>query len=740
MNLSLKRLLLFLLLGSFSSAFVGCTEPATDQNQLNHENGDAEADLDSDADADGDGEQSSRIEQIPAHMTMEVSPARFVYAPDTRVTPRVRVYNYNWVELSDYNLQWTVSPESSVEKDEDQNRWYLREEGEVTFKACAEVPALFNEVCASRTVMVAMGGPKITLERPLPGEHFDGAEYGMIPVEGVVSSPVEISRVEINGEYVEVDADRRFSHQVQPHFGVNQVTVRAFDGLHPVDGIAAASVIWAPSFHPVHHDSEEQLITTELDDAIILQLGQNFFDNGEPPVYISDSHILTEDLADIIYLVLTYLDLQSQLPDPVVDTSSFVLSVPNVIVENPRVEIDVTDSGLQLYAQIQDLVAETSGFLELSDQTLDLSGQIVARLSIFADVQVSKESPEEPISVELVDFQLAIEGAEPNFAAPEANAIFELANSALRQSLEDILLDSVDLAFIDTLPDLLIDIFTSLEDAMAHQEFDLDLGFGAPLLLTFSGQIGQLLPIYREGLEGFVSAQLQVSAENRFPDNPGIALLQDGPGEFPFFSASSVQIGLNLALINAIFHNLWSAGLLDLEISDVIPANFANLIRDARARGKLPPVAAPPRRDEAFDLMLHVGQFELDLDWNDRTDRFGAAISVGIDLNIANDSIAIEISSNPVINLWLIDTTASQPLLDADALRSLIRTQIWPQLEAAIGEGLSFGLPIPEISGLDSFAPALSGLDLDIRMLRPMEERSGFLMLEAGFEGELFLP
>lgn len=724
-----------------SLTLVACGDEPAEQVNPNENNDDIGEDADCPPNAlCVNDEDRITIGDIPAEMLVTVSPSRYVYALDTRITPTADVFNYDWQPLGDAIIEWSVTPEESVEKDGDNNRWFVRQEGEVIFQACAEVPSLFPEVCASRTVLVAQSGPTITLESPAPGAHYLEEEHPLVPVEGIVSSPAEIQSVQINGVDVDLDDDGRFRHEVTPVFGINTVTVRAFDGVHDTDGVAASSFIWAPAYKEVAYDTETEELSTSLDDAIILQLGQNFFDNGDDPIYISDTQILTEDLADIIYLVLTYLDLNSQLPNPVVDSDNFQLSVPNVAVENPRVEIDVTETGIQLYAQIQDLVAETDGFLELSDQSLSLVGQIVARLSIYAEVTVDKPSPDAPIEVKLVDFQLAIESASPQFEAPEANAVFELANSALRESLEDLILDSVNLSFIDTLPELLTDVFGSLEEAMAYQQFDLNLGFGEPLSLAFRGQIGQMQPIYRQGLEGFISADLSVSAPNLYPDNPGIALLHEGPAIFPFFSQGRVQIGLNLALVNAIFHNLWSAGLLNLDITEVIPSNFAALIQHARASGKLPPVAAPPIQAESHDLMLHLGQLELDLGWNDRTDRFGAAIKVGINLDISDGAIAIEISDEPQIDLWFIESTADQPFLDTATLLSLLRSQIWPQLEEAIGEGLSFGLPIPVIDGLDAFSPELADLELGIRMTRDIEERSGFLMLDAAFEGELFLP
>ncbi len=723
-----------------TAGLIGCGgDPPQDepdnQNQLNQEPDNQNQDPGNQI-QDPDHNQSFDPSVIPAYLIVDVSPTRFAYALDTRVTPRARAYNYQWQPLGEVPVEWTVTPAELVEKDDPHDRWYLREQGQVTFEACAVDALPSHPACASHTVHVA-DGPTVTLETPIGGDHFSGQNSDTVLVEGVVTSARDINRVQINGIDVPIDSDRRFSYEYTPNFGVNTIIVRAFDGLHPLDGLDAASFIWAPDFLPTEHDGTS--LHTQLDTALIMRLGQNFFDDGSNPTMISDSQILTEDLADIIYLVLLFLDLGAQLPDPVVDSSGFYLSVPEVQIGEPRVEIDTTSTGLQIFAQLQDIHAVTSGHLDFADQLLNLDGSIEAGLAVFAEVDVEKTSANEPVTVELVNFAIAIENATGNFASDEANAIFELADSLLRESLETILLDSVNLSFIDTLPDLLTDVFTSLEEAIAYQPFDVDVGVGDPLLLEFYGQISQLLPTYLQGIEGIVEAQLAIETARSFPDNPGVAVMTSGPRPLPLFDESRIQIGLDLALINAIFNNLWDAGLLDLDISTMVPPSLGPLLQTGHATGMLPPVAAPPVGNQPYDLLLHLGQLELDLGWATQTDRFGARLAVGANLLIQDDAIAIEISDDPDIELWLIDSTEESPFLDAGGLISLIRNQLWPQIDDALGEGLSFSLPIPDLAGLDEFSPELADLDLDIRMTRPLEVREGFLILEAAFEGELFL-
>ena len=672
------------------------------------------------------------------HVLVDVSPTRFAYDVGATITPSATVYDDQW-ETVDIDVDWTVTPESAVEPDGD-GKWTVQEKAEITFRACVVDEGEVTSVCGERKIIASDGMHSVIIERPLPGEHFDGSEDAVIPVEGVVVDELSGDAVQVNGQTVDVDDEGRFTHEVTPEFGINTITVRTSDGVNPNNDFAAVSVMWAPAYMAPEIDADDHRISSTIDEAIVLKLGQNFLDDGEPYTEIPEVQIITEDLADILHLVLEQIDIASQIPNPVVDSNALMLSIPDVIINDPVIELDSTDDGLELFGQIPDLHAETQGYIEFSDEVIDLDGSLSAKISLFASVDIDKAGADEPFHTDLVDFEIAVEGATPNFNSEEANAIFELADSVLRDNIEDILLEGIDLSFIETLPDMLLDILDSLEEIIDGYEIELDLGMGDPLTLSFDGAVEQFTPIRGEGLEGIVSAELSVDAEPHFPDTLGVPMLQAEDVASPFFSQGRVQLGIDLTMVNAIFHNLWNAGLLDLDITEMVPDNFASLIEEGHAEGLLPPVLAPPVGDEPHDLMLHLGQFEFALDWSDQQDRFGAAIVVGADVSIANEQVSIEISEEPDITLWLIETDEDEPLMSTAELHQLIDTFLWPEVEAMVGDSLAIALPLPELDALAEYAPALSTMTLNARMTRPMDVREGYLMLDAAIEGEWFFP
>ncbi len=687
---------------------------------------------------------------LPAQLFIDLNPHRETYVLDTEVTPEASLYDAQGDSFDgDVDVEWTIGPSNLVDEDDD-GSFVVVGQGRIDIEGCVINPEedTVTDICNSRRITASDGAGAILLETPVAGDHFSGQDTDVIEVSGQADPALVDDSVQINGNTVPVDENGRFDYEVDPVFGINTIDVRAFDGVNTADSVATVSVMWAPDYLPADIDVDEGTIAAHHDEALILSLGQNFFDDGSSYVEASDSLIITEDLGDIVEVLIKFLDITDQIPDPVVDQGAFALSVPDVHINDPIVEIDVTDDGIELFGQIPDLVAETDGFIELTDSagTVSLDGEISAGVAIFASMDVEKAGPDEDVHVELIDFEIAIEGAEPNFNSDEANAFFELADSVLRDQLEDILFDAIDLSFVDALPTLLQEVFESLDDIIAGQQFDLELeDLGVDLTIDLDGQVGQLTPIAGEGIEGFVSAGVSLDADPVFPDALGAPIQEVHDGELPFFSGGRLQLGINLALLNTMMHAIWNAGLLDLDVTEQLGDEIP-LVNGAVLDGRLQPIIRPASQGEPYDIVLHAGQVEIELDVDDissgesQIDRFGADIQVGANLDLSGGDVSINISDEPSVHIWLIDTSASEPVVNQDQLLTLVQNELWPMLTEDLGDGLAFDLPIPELDMLADFAPELGDMELVLRQNRDLHERAGYLMLDAAIEGEIALP
>ena len=325
---------------------------------------------------------------------------------------------------------------------------------------------------------------------------------------------------------------------------------------------------------------------------------------------------------------------------------------------------------------------------------------------------------------------MAIEQASSDFADERAEAVFTLAQSALRTQIETVLVDALRDSFIDTLPALLSDALNSLDEALAGQTFPLDAGLGGgPIDITFNGQITSFTKDPLRSVDASVDTTLAAEVAPS-KESLGTALMVPyAEGQAPFLQRSRVQIALRLGLINGLLHGLWDAGLLDLDATALLPDNLSGLISEATLQAQLPPVAYPPRAGEPYDLMIHIGQLELTLT-NSLTDQrvlYGVNLRAGVNAELAEGELGITISEVPELQIWVIEVLegGETARLSAQQLEGLFTSQLWPSLTEALGEGLGLPLPVLEISELGTYAPRPVRLRADLRPGPPRPRAPG---------------
>jgi hypothetical protein len=500
-------------------------------------------------------------------------------------------------------------------------------------------------------------------------------------------------------------------------------------------------VLWAPAWEP--GIQQEMISGTEFEDGLLLHLGRRFFDDGRPPLTNMEGASFTEDLADILTLLIRYIDLTSLIPNPVVDSDDLSLTISNFSLGRPTIEIDITEGGIALYLSADNLVIDTVGQLTVSDQTLDLTGTISAGIGILAAISIDKDGIGQPFVVEVTELEVAIERADSNFVDPEADAIFELAQSALRLQIETVLVDALRSSFIDTIPTLLSDALNGIETALSGQSFPLEPGFVDPIDVTFSGRIEELEKNPRQSIEMRLRTSLVASTTSKNP-SLGTPMMQPfESGAIPLLQTSRIQIALRLALINGLLHGLWDAGLLDIDATDLLPEDLTSLVEEATVHATLPPVAVPPTKGEPYDLFLQIGQLELSLKspLTGQTVIYGVNLSAGVNVGVTDNELAVTIAEEPIVKIWVIETDDGKAArLKPSQLEGLFRNQLWPELTGALGEGLGLPLPALEIPELGTYAPELSTFTLSFDQAGPIVVRDGFVIVESRLRGTLPAP
>lgn len=674
--------------------------------------------------------------QVPTAIEANIDPSRLWYHTGQDVLLRGVVTDQRGEPIEDVEVRWTAEPASAATEgapgdDPRTARFTLGSTGTVVFTGCV-VPTdstLEPTLCDSIDVRVDDGMPSLEVETPLPGAELDDA--GGIVVRGSTADR-SVVRVYVNGQLTTTDDMGRFEATVPAQFGVNHLLVDASDGLTDPSQVEM-DVLWAPSYTPALSADGRPELT--LPDGIALRLGQPFFDDGTP--LGAGTPVMTRDLADLLELVVGHIDVSSLIPDPVVDNPpTFTLRVTSVSLGAPTAELDLVDDGVDLFFRLDGITATTSGALIIEGTSLPLAGSIRASAVAYAHITIRKPSEEAEVEVTMSDLTVGIESLEGTFDSAETAAVFRLAEGLFRTTLEDLLLDAVGDTVATSVPEVLRDALGAVDGALAGQSFSLNSPPFPAITVQLDGRMSSLDIAYRREMLATLRTTIGTDVTSVHPDSRGVARLDAATMSPGFFRDGNLSLGVRLAVLNGLLHALWSSGLLDVDVSALLPEAVRSLVSEARLTGRLPPVLRPPRAGETDDLVLSVGQLELEVMFMGAPARFAVSIDAGVTLDVADNSIAIGIAETPTITAWTIVPASNPRSLSAETVASLL-VELWPDLRSSVADGLALDLPIPALGDLGGLAPDLAGLTLELESTERVRERGGVLLLDAHMVGTL---
>lgn len=473
----------------------------------------------------------------------------------------------------------------------------------------------------------------------------------------------------------------------------------------------------------------------------MVRLGQNFADDGRPLRAPDETGtVRADDLADLFQLLLSNIDLLSALPNPVIDSETVSLSVLGLDLSSARVFVDVSDTGLDLFLDFPDVVLETSGFVSFGGQTIDLTGTLGLSFAALIELDISKPTREDPLTVEVAELNVAVEEIRPDFASAEANAIFEFADNVLSSTFENLVVNQLGGALFDQIPALVESALVAIEDLLGSgTPFALDTGILPTVNLILEGQIATVEAQRRTHLTLGLDLGVSTDSGPLYPDSRGVAVNFPEDSAARFFETARVQVAARQSFLNGLLYSLWNAGLLRGDISSVLPTQVAFLIDYAEINSLLPPVVTSSRPDEStLPLLISIGQFEVVLGKGAQRDRIGVTLRIGADIALDGSTISVRIDDVPNVQIWLIDSNAAEPIFpDPAELRNLILTGIWPLVGESLAGGISFELPAIGGDVFAGIAPNLGALTLQLELDRPVLLRDGHVFIEAGLTGIL---
>lgn len=674
--------------------------------------------------------------RVPAAIIVNVSPARLWYHTGQAIQLDAMVTDALGEDIGDAPVVWTVEPAGAAAmgvglEDPRDAAYTLYREGLVTFMGCTVPmdPEVEEPLCDSVRVRVDDGTPTLELETPTPGQELDDA-MGIV-VRGSVADS-SMANVYLNGTPATVDEMGRFEGAIPAIYGANHLVVSATDGLTDTAEVEM-DVLWAPEYAPALGPDGTPYL--RLEDGLALWLGQGFFDDGAA-IDPSARPVTTQDLADVLTLVIGNLDVGSFIPDPVFDSPpSFTLRVTDAAIGEPEVEIDVTDDGADLFVRLGRVTAQTSGVLMVEGTSLPLTGAVSGSAVAFAHLTIRKVDEASPLEVELGELTVGLESVEGMFVSNETAAVFRLAEGLFRTTLETALVDALEDTLAASVPDLLRDALGAIDTALSMRMIDLDSPPFPPVQLQIDGRIRELRSTFRRDLVATLRTDVGTTTPSVHPESRGVPRATT-LRPLPFVNQGSLQLGVRLDLLNGLLHALWASGLLEVDATSLLPASVSGLVSEAHLVGRMQPVLRPPRPDETDVLVLSVGQLELALTFMGEPVRFGMSLDAGVDIDLAANRIAVSVAETPRLRIWTITPPSNPRLLTPETVETLL-LDLWPTLRESVVGGLAFELPIPSLGDLGGIAPELAGLTLALDRTEPLRYRRGVLVMEGRLTGTL---
>lgn len=669
-------------------------------------------------------------QSLASGVVVHLDPEQGFYPKGSQLELTATVTDAAGTELRDAKVTWSADPPDAVTPADDggasprsgnTNRVTLNKIGSVTFTACAEDNA---SACAKTRIKVSPGGPGLVLSTPQPGAELGGDGKSTFPVEGKITTGGK-ANVVVNGKSVPLAPDGSFKTDVAATFGVNHLVVSADNGQDPevrrefdvAFGAAYANAVdgkGAPAF--------------SAEDALVLDLGQRFFDDGMAVPLDAPHPVTLPDVADVVARVVAGMDIMSKLPNPLVASNGVSLTVGSAKLTDVRVETELAGDGLDLFVRVGKLSLGTTGSLDLSGSPVSLNGGVDASMSAYAHATIKKTLPTGKVVVTVGTFDVALETATGKFVDPQANAIFALAAGYLRTTVEQLVKDALGDALIGSVPGALESVFESLDTALANKSFTIDSAPLPKVALTLDGHLSAVEVAPFDSMRAKLSLAVKTDhASALHPKSRGVALIETSTADAQFASPRA-QLGVRLAVLNGLLHNLWNSGLLEIPRSDAIPLSVS---------AQLPPIVRLPRQGEADDLVVSLGELELVPAGDEAQGRLGVLLEAGLSVELADDTLKLKLADKPVVTVWTIKEPPGQSLFTPQVIEDMLEKTLWPKLRDGITNGLSIKLPLPSLGAIASVAPNLTGLALKTGLNRRVTYRNGFLVLDAKLEGVL---
>ena len=699
-------------------------------------------------------DQDSAVNEI-AWLEIDISPVRSVYSTNDVLTLNIEAYDlYGDLETtqalsvsfeSPLGTFHNTSNEAEVDEitTERELTVHLNQEGESLIKVCAlDADLRPTTVCAQRPILVDDSSPEIIVFWPPRGamlaatdpwpiwrefstetvepeptfhgllEQADSDLSRYIPIYGQVLGLGE-GRLDLNGLPISVSEDGFFSTIVPKRSGFIELRLLADDDIRLKPSVNRRWILFAEDY--LAH--QEQF--SNIPQGINLAIHQSFVDQNLPS--LSDPPFQVTEIAQLIDLFLGLIDTSRLLAQAnLINSPELSLSIENIDLASPNIELQITEEGLALFCNLNQVNIEINGQANLGNSQIDLSGQLTLSLSAFADYQLS--TGQQTLVVDYLGGGVAVTDITPNLNEPAANAIISVLDSSARTLIVEQLEAQLNLLFQRDIPLLLEttvdDIYQSINQIPLSLNSGLEGSPTAELLININPQS------VRSSTQQQIILNADVSIENQseiiaHPESRGIPRLALDSQQI--IDSSPVSFTIMPEFINALLVEVWRSQLLDLR--PPLPASASLFFSEVQAHALCPPILTIGESFEPFPLYLELGALRLNMiqTASNLDDIYEIFIRVGASLQVNGGTFTIQLEEQPQVDVSLSELGNERPAVTEQLIVNLFREQIWPDLSTALISRLELGIP-DSLFSLDDLA--YLGINLNEAWVRPRFEQS----------------
>lgn len=684
----------------------------------------------------------------PAVLTLSEVPRKTIYGRNESltVTAEARDAFGNLIPDAEVQAPIEINPANGIvpSASSPTRVFQLKEEGSyrMTFRLAGH-PTVFAEL----EVKVDSTGPLLTLLYPERGTTHTGAKPA-IEIKGMVNDDVAgIKSLKVNGKKLSLvpptlQSDGTFTYILGSlSQGVNVVTVEVTNELD-LTVSTTRGFQYSPLYYP--SPAADPVAATVAKGAQAF-LSREFVDDG-------DHSLPPDDLATILEMVVSSLNLAALLPNPLAEAGPYKVTIPSVTYGRPTFQLNLYDGGLHLVMIIPNVKVDiqAEGRCQfIIDWCPDVGGNVTFdTLTAFADVDLGMDAQGQ-LSASMKDVQVLLGGMEihiDGLLGTLLDGIINLIVDAFRKTLTDTLVNQVSTIVNETLSNLL-------------NKLVIDQSFEIPALPGGTARSIQLnvkpstLGVRAEGID--VALDGTISAAKGITHNPlgsigRASCLQKNPPP-PAFKLpwdQEVVIGAFDDLLNQALFAVWYGGSLNLKITsadlgstDLVQYGVEDLKAD------LDFYEAPILTDctETGSLQAQVGDLYVwaDLVFLDNPLQLGLFVQAAAEASLylttgetGKTAIAVRLDDIPILDIEIV--SINQDFVDAteitkEDLMEILKGQLLDKaLEGVIGKELvAFELPSIDMSSLSPSLP--QGLSIEIG-LKELSRKLGYTIIKGLLE------